>query len=159
MKSRTFKIKTESDLKLVLDFLNSQTGEVEILIREPSKDRSLLQNQLYWMWVTIIADELGHTKEEIHEDLKKRLLCPIFERDEPGYAEMINSVRKIYTQGFKQDAIKLHEHIVRLTSTTSATVSQFTEYLKEIERDMVGKGIILPHPEDRYQFAMGKNEI
>ena len=111
-----------------------------------------------WLWITIIADELGLTKEDVHEDLKRRLLCPIYERDDQGYSEMVESIRKVYSMGMQDRAINMHNYIVERTSTTSATVKQFTEYLKEIERDMIDKGIALPHPEDRYYSAMGMKQ-
>jgi hypothetical protein len=54
-----------------------------------------------------------------------------------------------------EDAIKMHAYIVEQTSTADASVKQFMEYLKQIERDMTDRGIPLPHPEDRYNSAMG----
>ena len=74
---------------------------------------------------------------------------------EPGFAAMIKSVRNVHTLGYKAESKAMASQIVKMTSTTGATTKQFTEYLKEIERDMIGKGIVLPHPEDRYYSAMG----
>lgn len=153
MTQKTFVIQNEKVIEQLVMFLQtwpSGDGPWECVVRPHKKDRSLLQNSLYWMWVTVIGNEIGMTKEEVHEDLKRRMLVPIYERDDLLYCEMIQSLRKLYTQGFKEDAQKLHAHIVRLTSTTNATVKQFAEYLTEIERDMAGKGIYLPHPEDQY---------
>jgi hypothetical protein len=108
-----------------------------------------------WLWITIIANEQGETKDDVHEYLKKSHLVKIYERDEPDFAAMIQAVRKVYTEGHKVEAKAMEKQIVKMTSTTGATTKQFTEYLKDIEKDMVGKGIILPHPEDRYYSAMG----
>jgi len=137
-------------------FLEAQPEKpiLEVIVKEHKKDRSVAQNRLMWNWITIIANELGMTKEDVHEDFKKRLLVPIYERDDDGYAEMINAIRKIYSDGFKSEALKMHNHIVKLTSTTAATVKEFSEYLNEIEKDSIEKGIILPHPEDMYAEAM-----
>lgn len=160
MKRRTFTIRSKEVIENLTSFLESLPlePEIEVIVQEKKKDRSIEQNSLLWVWITIIADEMGLTKEDVHNDLKRRLLVPIFERDEPAFAEMMQSIRKVYTVGHKVEAQKMFDHIVRMTSTTGATVKQFTEYLKDIEKDMTGKGIVLPHPEDRYYSAMGMKE-
>jgi hypothetical protein len=158
---KTFIIKDESIIEKLVYFLRNwkESEPWEVIVRPYKADRSVSQNSLYWMWVTVVSNEIGLTKEEVHEDLKKRMLVPIYERDEPGYCEMVNSLRKLYTEGFREESKELHKQIVRLTSTTSATVKQFAEYLTEIERDMVGRGIFLPHPEDRYYEAIGTKQL
>lgn len=154
---KTFIIHSKEQIERLSNFLLMQPEKplLEVVVSNHKKDRSALQNSLYWMWITIIADELGWLKEDVHSDLKKRILLRIYERDDDGYASMINTVRKLHTDGFKQDSKKLADQIIKLTSTVVATTKQFTEYLNEVERDMLTKGISLPHPEDRYQQAMG----
>jgi hypothetical protein len=111
---------------------------------------------MLWLWITVVANEWeGWEKNDVHEYFKKTHLVPIYERDEPGFASMINAVRKVYTDGHRVEAKAMEKQIVKMTSTTGATVKQFTEYLKDIEKDMISKGIPLPHPEDRYYSAMG----
>lgn len=111
--------------------------------------RSAQQNALYWQWLTVIANETGESKEEVHERCKGKYLVPIFERDDPEYAEMIKTVRDIYREGKKDRALLLHSHIVELTTTTKAGVAQMTEYLTDIEQGHTRFGISLPHPEDK----------
>ena len=55
----------------------------------------------------------------------------------------------------KAEAQQLIDHIADLTSTTKATVEQFTEYLNDIDQGALSAGIVLPKPEDRYPIAMG----
>ena len=129
----------------------------EVIIREYRKDRTLAQNSLYWMWITLLAGELGETKEDMHDHYKGKILVHIYERDDTEYAAMIEAVRKVHKAGMKDEAKCLADMIVDLTSTTRANVEQFTEYLNDIEKDAIGKGIVLPHPEDRYYDAMGIN--
>ena len=162
MKKRTFVIRSEDIIARVNTFLTAQPKSplIEVVVRNYKKDRSLMQNALLWLWQTVISEELGWSKEEVHYDMKKRLLVPIYERDDLGYAGMIQAVRRVYAGGSRDDANAMFKQIVKLTSTTDANVKQFTEYLNDIERDMMSKGISLPHPEDRYYDAMGiKNEI
>lgn len=157
MKTRTFIIHSENEIKRLSTFLEAQPKEplIQVVVSEHKKDRTVEQNRLYHLWLTIIADELGETKEDAHYDLRRRILLPIYERDDLGYADMLNAVRKVHKLGGKAEAKIQADFIIKHTSTTAANIKQFTEYLKEIERDMVGKGIILPRPEDRYYQAMG----
>jgi|GEM_PF-783692 len=156
MKSKTYIIRSDDQISRLNTFLTAQPSEpvLEVIVQDHKQDRSVLQNSLYWLWNGIISDELGWTKEEVHEDLKRRLLVPIYTRDDLEYSAMIQAVRKVHTKGFKDEAKAMSKQIVKLTSTTTAKVKQFTEYLKDIENDMISKGIVLPHPEDRYYQAM-----
>lgn len=127
-----------------------------LVISEKKKNRSAAQNSLYWKWVTQLAGEEGSTKEEVHHERKRRFLAIIYERDSPKYAEMIGTVRKMWGAGFKQDSESLHNGIIELTSTTTATVKQFREYLEDIEKLAIQQDIFLERPEDMYREAMNK---
>ena len=120
----------------------------EVIIHNYKKDRSVEQNRLYWQWLTIIGNELGESKEEIHERYKDKFLVNIYERDNPEYAEMVQSLRNVWLSGMKQEAIDLRKRIVALTSTTTATVHQMSEYMTSIERDAANLAIMLPQPEN-----------
>lgn len=118
----------------------------EIDIREYKRDRSLEQNALYWKWLTVIGNELGEDKNELHEMFKDKFLVSIFERDNPEYAEMIKSLRNVYRHGMKAEALALRKQVVALTSTTSCNVAQMTEYMDSILRHAAGLNIVLPVP-------------
>jgi hypothetical protein len=120
----------------------------EIDIREHKKDRSVEQNALYWKWLTVIGNDLGETKEDLHERYKDKFLVHIYERDDPDYGAMVQTLRRIYKQGMKEQSISLHKQIVSLTSTSTATVKQMSEYMEAIEHDAASLAIRLPHPED-----------
>lgn len=120
----------------------------EIDIREFRKNRTNDQNALLWKWYTIIGTELGESKEDIHERYKDVFLVNIYERDNPDYAEMIQSLREVWRAGMKDEAVSLRKRIVALTSTTTATTRQLSEYMDNIERDAATLSIRLPHPED-----------
>jgi hypothetical protein len=131
----------------------------EVCIRPHKKDRSAAQNSLLWSWLTIIGAELGESKDAMHERYKEKFLVPIYERDNPDYAETIEAVRNVYRLGAKQEAMKLRTRIILLTSTTTATVAQMTEYLTEIDRHAASLGIRLPRPDDIYDVAMGVRNV
>lgn len=120
----------------------------EVIIREHKKDRSADQNSLYWKWLTVIGADLGESKEELHERYKGEYLVNIYERDDPDYAEMLQTLREVYREGMRDEALNLRKKIVALTSTTTATVHQMSEYMTEIDRHAVELGIRLPSPED-----------
>lgn len=129
----------------------------EIIIRPVEKNQSASQRGLYWMWITTISDKTGETKDEVHFRMKKKHLVRIFERDDPdGYGQMICTVRDLHKQGMKTESKLLAEQIVKLTSTTAATVAQMMEYMTDLEHDVWEQGIVLPHPEDRYLEALGR---
>jgi len=126
--------------------------EVEIRIAKDA--RSIQQHRLYWVWNTHIAGETGHSKDEIHEMNKERFLVRIYERDDSGFAAMIEAVREVYRRGMKVQGQALKKEILRLTSTATANKEQFTEFLSDMERYYMDQGIYLPRPEDVYREAM-----
>ena len=120
----------------------------EVIIHEHKKDRSKEQNSLYWRWLTVIGNELGESKEDVHERYKGMFLVHIYERDCPDYADMIQSLRTVYKQGMHAEALALKKRIVELTSTSTATVKQMTEYLQSVENHAASLAIRLPQSED-----------
>lgn len=120
----------------------------EVIIREHKKDRSSEQNSLYWKRLTVIGNSLGESKEALHERFKSDYLVNIYERDNPEYAEMLETLRNVYREGMRDEALNLRVKIVSLTSTTTATVSQMSEYMTCIDRKAAELGIRLPSLED-----------
>ena len=66
----------------------------ELTIKPYKKNRSLEQNALYWKWMMICADELGYTKEGMHQTFMRELLAPII-IDTPSGDVMEYSTRKL----------------------------------------------------------------
>jgi hypothetical protein len=120
----------------------------EVAIREHKKDRSAEQNRTLWLWYTVIGEAMGESKESVHELLKGKFLCNIYERDSPDYAEMLATLRTVYREGMRDESLMLHKKVIALTSTTTATVSQMQEYLTSIEHWATEFAIRLPFPEE-----------
>jgi hypothetical protein len=123
--------------------------------------RSASQRSLYWMILTDmqntnVNEHAGLTKEEHHLAMKKEYLCNIYERDDEEYAHMIDSLRTVYKEGMRSQAVELQKSIVNLTSTTNASVKQFSEYLECVTRWCNERGISYRLPEDMLKKAMGK---
>lgn len=131
-------------------------GSQEIVVREYKDKRSEAQRGLYWIWITHIAGETGEPKIDVHRRMKKTHLIPIYMADpDSGMAETVATIREVHAQGMKKQAKLLADKVVDLVSTNDADVKQFTEYLNEIERESISRGIYLVHPEDIWREAMG----
>ena len=112
-------------------------GTKEVIIKEHKTTRSLEQNSLYWIWVGILADELGYTKDSLHDALRDALLEPVSFID-----------------------VRSGETKSRLRSTTELSVKEFTAYLEAVEvfaSDFAG--CVLPRPEEQYAIAMGYRRV
>ena len=112
-------------------------GTVEVIIRTLKTTRSIEQNRLYWSWINILADEMGYTKDGMHDAMREELLAPVFYR-----------------------CIRSGEERSRLRSTTELSVKEFTAYLEALEVFANGfAGCVLPRPEEQYQVAMGYQRV
>jgi hypothetical protein len=125
--------------------------------KEAKISRSAAQNSLLWSWYsdmekTSVNEYMGRTTEDWHRDLKHRLLCPIFIRDDIGYSEMIKVLHDVKDlDGY----LELRDGIINLTSTTKCSVGQFSEYLGKIEKYCHDRGIMLRTDSGLYSLAMG----
>lgn len=160
---KTVKLLSPTQLSQAKSYLDSTPldGKWECVIREVNKGRSAAQNSLYWRWMGELEaqtkDNLGWTKDDFHTEYKRKFLVNIYSADtehHPEFADMIESVREVY-RGDKKLGQQLFNHILRETSTTAATVENFTEYLNYIEIDAGQHGWRLSRPEDLYRSAVG----
>lgn len=60
--------------KLEQEIIASGLKEFDVTIEKKKKHRSAEQNKWYWACVTIIANELGYQKDEMHEIIKFKFL-------------------------------------------------------------------------------------
>ena len=91
----------------------------ELTIKPYKKNRSLEQNALYWKWMMICADELGYTKEGMHQTFMRELLAPII-IDTPSGDVMEYSTRKL-------------------------NVKEMSSYMEQVSFTAVAYGVKLPH--------------
>ncbi len=112
---------TLNNRKKYQEFIASQKDATyEIRIKKWRKKRSLSQNALYWVWLQIIAKELGYDTEELHTSFKSMFLT--------DRSKKIPLVR----------------------STTALNVLEFIQYLKKVEKESNELGIILPQPDSSW---------
>lgn len=94
-----------------------------ISIKLHRKKKTLSQGGLYWQWVTIIGDELGNFKDDMHEILKEDHLPPkivLFNGEE----REIRSIKNLSTK-------EMSDYMDRVNIWAGSEM-----------------GIYLPHPED-----------
>lgn len=130
MKAQTIILRDDTQRIPFVKFLNNLTLEkpVEITIKDYRKKRSLSQLALYWVWVNrvveIVADETGHSPEEIHTYFKTRFLTP--------------------------QVIEIDGKIVNHYTTTKLTMAEMSAYMTQIYEFVTSTmGLYLPIPEDR----------
>lgn len=156
--NRTVIIKTDQTKQYTSELVNLVPLDPLhcVKIYEYKEVRSIQQHRLLWLWNTEISNETGETKEEVHLRNKRDFLIRTYERDDTpsGYAKMIDDIR-IVAKRSKSRAADMMSLVAELTSTTTATVNQFTEMLNDIEKFHVQQGIYLSHPEDLYYSSLG----
>ncbi|HSH25848.1 MAG TPA: recombination protein NinB [Massilibacterium sp.] len=86
--------------------------------------RTLEQNSLMWKWFTIIGNDMGYTKEEVHDHMIIKF-APIYTR------------RNIETGKPEQQKM----------TTSMMNVEQMSEFLDCVDRFAAEWDIILPKPE------------
>lgn len=70
------KIDSSSTTKLEKYLSTLEEGKEFEMVIQPVKDaRSLKLNRTYWMYLTMVGDHLGYTKEEMHDYFKAKFLC------------------------------------------------------------------------------------
>jgi hypothetical protein len=104
---------------------------VELIIRKKKKYRSIQQNKLMWVYYTMIGNELGNTKDEVHSLLGERFL-----RTESVYEK--TGLVYSYTR-----------------STTDLTTSEMMDYMMNIQKFAAEElGMVLPSPNEQTQIEL-----
>ena len=109
---------------------NPKVEKAVISLKEDIMNRSQRQSKLYFMWVGILAEETGYTKDAMHDILRDKFL---------GYR-----------------TVKTKDKVIEvLRSTTELSVTDMKDYLTEIDMFATEFGMMLPRPEDLYYESMG----
>ena len=145
-------IHDEQTRQAVIRFIGaaSITGALSVSITDKKPSRSLAQNSLYWSWVSTLSTETGHSKDEMHMELKRRLLLPLMLEYPERYTKAVDAHDMLQLFPAKWPTI------AELISTTDLIVHHFAMYLNEIEAFAGNMGIRLPHPDDIYHEALGR---
>lgn len=155
MKSKTF-ILTEHTRQLIVDTVmhSAADGRVQVTISNATEIRRTAQNALVWAgWYPELSNQTGYTEEELHEKFKRTYMLRIYlaSQENARQIEWVSLYNIIKADGTDE----MIERALCTISTTWATVFQYTEYLKMIEKFCQSKDLKLPaHPD--YAKAMGQ---
>ncbi len=122
-----------SNLKKLTETLLTFNGMVEVKIRKRRNYRSIYQNRLWWLYVTILSNEIGYTKEEMHEICKYKFL--------------------------KKDKVdeRTGEIYQFIGSTTELTRTEFAEMVDNVVRWASQTfGIVLPMPNEQTEIPINE---
>ena len=109
-------------MKLKINLLTN--GDYIVTINRIKSHRTISQNKLYRLWVKLIADETGHTENELHAYFKAIFLE-------------------------KQYKVVFNEQVEIEASTTRLTTKEFTTFLDKIYLFASEElKMILPKPDD-----------
>jgi hypothetical protein len=95
---------------------------VEVVVKPYKRNRSLEQNDTYWMIITDIGNELGYTKNDMHEFFMREYLPP--------------------------RSIEVNGKVIEAYSTRELKVGEMKDYLDRIIQWAAEHGIQHRRPED-----------
>lgn len=123
MRSSNKIIRDEQDLNALYDTLEAELshGHIDVEWKEYKPQRSVLQNRLYWEYMTQLADFTGHTKDEMH------LFC--------RWKFIGADKKEVMGQSFNA-----------LPSTQDLNTKEFTDYIRSIEVFASEQGFMFKAP-------------
>lgn len=158
---QTYALKTKADVDAAVRTIQRlPVGKLQITIEDLTTDLSDKQRRLYFMWLGEINVSQSGRKggvEGLHQRMKERFLRPILEREDDGYRETIDALERVKT--LDPSAYQNFNDVVNeLTSIKGLEKQLMTEFLNDMELACAEAGILLTHPEDCYQEAMGRTK-
>lgn len=134
---------------------------MEVIIQEYKDDRSAAQNRLYWCWLTdcmttTVNERAGNDKDWWHLFFKEKSLLNIYIRDNVnGTADTMSALFDVKVNCGSETYGNMKKFVIENISTTDANVSQFSEYLNDIQRFCGSVGISLRTDSAIFRQAMG----
>tara|TARA_R110000772_G_C12962784_1_gene403625 strand:+ start:98 stop:505 length:408 start_codon:yes stop_codon:yes gene_type:complete len=130
VKMRVIRGQEETAIKLfpsfIASFLNvTDKDKVIITIKEDNLTRSGRQNDLFWVWMTVLGEFHGHNKAEMAEVLQQSIL---------GETSFVS----------KLDGAKINKQ----ERAKYLTVGKFKNFLEQIEIHAAEFGVRLPSEEE-----------
>lgn len=112
------------DREGLIEFLNKLdlSRPFTWVVKRKVKRRTVSQNSLYWLYLSVIAEDTGNSPDALHEAFKQMFLSPV--------------------------VVDIGERGILTYSTRGLNTVQFTQYLEQITAEAAGMGIVLPNPDD-----------
>ena len=129
-------------------------GTIEVIVRDYKLNRKLVMNGLYWVWLTYLETQTGHTKEFMHLRFRSTFMLRIYMKEQKN--ENQEDWIALWLVISELGDMKAKEKALKTLSTTWADTDQFHEYLKDIEQFCMDKGWQLPaDPKYKEAFEHG----
>lgn len=148
MKTKELTISSPQSRQEAVDLIKSLTeGKWTIKIYPWAQKKTTAQNRLLWKWNTEIGEHFGLESEEMHGYLKEHFLLSILYRDDPGFAKMADSIRRVKDHS-RDDYHFIKKQVIDLVSTTKLDAKQMSEYLTKVKRFALENGAEITIPPD-----------
>lgn len=102
-------------------------------VKPYKKNRSVRQNNTMWMWYSVLSKHTGIDPEDLHDEMKARVL---------GWTTKI-------IQGQEREVLK---------STTKLSTNEMAKFMTAIEALAMELNVQLPMPQDYGYIMRGKDE-
>lgn len=110
--------------RIANDLHSFEGKRIEVTIQRLKSRRSVQQNRLWWLYVDIIAKEIGYTKEEMHEICKFKFLKR--EKVDEGSGEIFPYLASTTTLN-KTDFANMVNELIQWASETFSIVLPMPE--------------------------------
>jgi dTDP-4-amino-4,6-dideoxygalactose transaminase len=97
-------------------------GKYTIEVKKWQNNRTNNQNNYYWMYLTIISDETGEDRNDLHELFKRKFLPPVYKQIFGKEYKFPSSTTKLNKQDFS-------EYIMKIEILTGIPAPNTQEYL------------------------------
>ena len=141
MTTRTITTAVERDM--LVKFISQHELPMTVTV-EKGRRRSVEQNRLQRKWIAEIAEQSGHTHEEVRALIKLTIGVPILRRENEAFRLKYDEAVKPLSY---EQKIALMGEPLDMPVTRLMTVKMHTEFLDTIYRDFAEKGYQLTSPE------------
>jgi len=141
MTTRTITTAVERDM--LAKFISQHELPMTVTV-EKGRRRSVEQNRLQRKWIAEIAEQSGHTQEEVRALIKLTIGVPILRRENEAFRLKYDEAVKPLSY---EQKIALMGEPLDMPVTRLMTVKMHTEFLDAIYRDFTEKGYQLTSPE------------
>lgn len=136
------------DLVVLLKEELAEHGARCVTIGNLDNKPSERMRRLYWSWIGAISKHHEENRDRVHRLYKEKFLLGIYIANREHHTDLydlvahMKSVREESPDHYQY----IREFVINRVSHKEATNSDMVEYLRKIEADAIGDGVILPYP-------------
>lgn len=114
-KSKQGKIEWDNEQALSTYLSTVDNKPLVVRIDKETWKRTDLQNRYYWAYLKIVADQTGHTEDELHQLFKRLFLPPVFK-------VILGTEIKIPASTTDLDKVQFGEYMDKIASHTEVAL-------------------------------------